>query len=100
MKLIALLYVKNIVFPYKVMKSYFVSRKKKMVRTVVFLYGIVLFLILFLVGIEGEGKPFFIAASTNCEDDANCPQNFGLYPFIYKCIDNSCKLTKVQPYIE
>lgn len=71
-----------------------------MVKSLVFVYGIVLFLFLFLVGKEAEGKSFFIAASAKCEDDANCPQIFGLYPFIYKCIDNRCKLTKVQPYIE
>ncbi|AES68591.1 putative Late nodulin [Medicago truncatula] len=52
-----------------------------MVRTLKFVYVIILILSLFLVA-KGGGKKIY------CENAASCPRL--MYPLVYKCLDNKC----------
>jgi len=60
-----------------------------MAKTLKFIYGLVLFLYLFLIGKEIDGKTFLMADYIQCDIDDDCPKM--VHHIFYKCIDNTCK---------
>lgn len=96
-----------------------VQREKNMTPTLKFIYAMILFLFLFFIAKEVDGKPFlillklyclfysfytlfhfhvsnitsfsfFFAALIGCKTVDDCPKIPHLFPAIYRCINNEC----------
>ncbi|RHN51344.1 putative Late nodulin [Medicago truncatula] len=72
-------------------------RKNNMAKTLKFVYGLVLFLYLFLIEKGVDGKTFLMAEYIKCDTDADCP--IVIHHSFYKCIDNLCKRFRRQKHL-
>ncbi|CAL5201160.1 unnamed protein product [Lathyrus oleraceus] len=61
-----------------------------MIKPLKFVYGIILFISLFLLSKEACG------AAVKCEKDEDCPIS-GFEPLIFKCINHLCEAVKKDP---
>lgn len=70
------------------------NEKNNMAKILKIIYGLVLFLYLFLTEKEVDGKTFLMAEYIKCDTDADCPKI--VHRSFYKCIDNLCKRFRRQ----